>query len=158
MKQDESILSGFEPFNLNDNTKYLILGSFPSVKSLEGSFYYLHPQNRFYKIISKYFNEEYPTTIEDKKSLLIRNRIALWDIIKSCRREGSLDQNIRDITVVDLLSIPNIENIKIGCSGKKSYELTKKHYPMLNVTYLSSPSPANAKYFDISSWEEFLEY
>lgn len=157
MKQTELILNGFEPFNLDSNTKYLILGSFPSVKSLEGSFYYLHPQNKFYQMIAKFFNEEFPVSIEDKKDIVIRNHIALWDIIKSCKREGSLDSAIKDITVVDLLTIPNIDKIKIGCTGKKSYELTKKHYPELDVTYLSSPSPANVKYFDMSTWEEFFK-
>lgn len=149
-------LVGFAPFNINENTKYLILGSFPSVKSLEGDFYYLHPQNRFYKLIAEFFNENYPKTIDDKKKLIIKNNIGLWDIVKSCQREGSLDSNIKDIVINDLYSINNIRNLKIGCTGKKSYELTKKYFPDLNIFYLSSPSPANVKYFDVQTWKIFF--
>lgn len=114
----KSNLIGFAPFNVTENTKYLILGSFPSVKSLEGDFYYLHPQNKFYKLIANFFNEDYPQTISDKKNVLIRHNIALWDIVKSCKRDGSLDSNIKEIVVNDLYSIKNISDFRIGCTGK----------------------------------------
>ena len=71
----KSNLIGFAPFNVTENTKYLILGSFPSVKSLEGDFYYLHPQNKFYKLIANFFNEDYPQTISDKKNVLISHTL-----------------------------------------------------------------------------------
>lgn len=87
---------------------------------------------------------------------MIRHNIALWDIVKSCKRDGSLDSNIKEIVVNDLYSIKNISDFRIGCTGKKSYELTKKYFPNLNVFYLSSPSPANVKYFDIQTWKIFF--
>lgn len=156
MLPKNNILNGFSPFNINKNTEYLILGSFPSVKSLEGDFYYLHPQNRFYKILAEIFEEQLPFSIEDKKAFLVKHNIGLWDIIKSCQREGSLDSNIKDIEINDLNNIDNIKQLKIGCTGKKSFELTKKYFPDLNVYYLSSPSSANVKYFDIDTWKIFF--
>ena len=150
------MLKGFEPFNIGAGTRYLILGSFPSVKSLDGNFYYLHPQNKFYRIISQLFQEQFPVGIVDKKNLLIRCRIGLWDIISQCERSGSLDSAIKNYRVSDLKSISNIKSMKIGCTGKKSFELTRKYYQELNPTYLSSPSPANAKYFSMESWINYF--
>ena len=68
------------------HSKILILGSVPSVKSREQQFYYGHPQNRFWKVISAVFDESVPVTIEEKKAFLLRNRIALWDVVESCER------------------------------------------------------------------------
>lgn len=155
MKPDDRLI-GFEPFNIGPETRFLILGSFPSVKSLAGSFYYLHPRNRFYRIIAELFGKPFPETVEDKKKLLIDCHIGLWDIVDSCVRPGSLDSAIKDAVISDLRIIPGIEKIRLGCSGRKSFQLTSHHYPELNPYYLPSPSPANAKYFSIEPWREFL--
>ena len=77
------------------NSKILILGSFPSVKSREAGFFYGHPQNRFWKVTAAVFNEEVPQTMEEKKAFLLRNHVALWDVIRSCDIEGSSDSSIR---------------------------------------------------------------
>ena len=79
------------------NSKILILGSFPSVKSREEGFFYGHKQNRFWKVVSGIFEEEEPESIEEKKSLLIRNKIALWDVIQSCDIVGSSDSSISNV-------------------------------------------------------------
>ena len=81
MQEYQSIKHTFEPI-YDAKSKILILGSFPSVKSRENQFYYGHPQNRFWKVISNIIGEEEPRTIEEKKSLLLRNNIAVWDVIK----------------------------------------------------------------------------
>ena len=94
------------------NSKVLILGSFPSVRSREEGFFYGHPQNRFWKVTSRIFGEELPVTIEEKKAFLIRNHIALWDVIGSCEIDGSSDSSIRDVTVNDLSVILDVADIR----------------------------------------------
>ena len=79
----------------NQNSKILILGSFPSVKSREAEFFYGHKQNRFWKVLANLLNESVPENTEEKKQLLLSNGIALWDVIKSCTITGSSDSSIR---------------------------------------------------------------
>ena len=86
----------------DENAIVLILGSFPSVKSREEGFFYGHPGNRFWRVVSSIFHEEPPKTIEEKKAFLLRNHIAVWDVIHSCRIEGSADASIRDVKPNDL--------------------------------------------------------
>ena len=76
----------------NKDSRILILGSFPSVKSREQMFFYGHPQNRFWKVISSVFECDVPQTIEEKKQLLLKHGIALWDVIASCEITGSADR------------------------------------------------------------------
>ena len=84
------------------NSKILILGSFPSVKSREGHFFYHHPQNRFWKTLAGVLDVPVPDTIDEKKAFLLSHRIALWDVIASCSIEGSSDSSIRDVVPNDL--------------------------------------------------------
>ena len=79
----------------DENSEILILGSFPSVKSREQGFFYGHPQNRFWKVTAAVFEEEVPVSIEEKREFLLRNHIALWDVIESCEIEGSADSSIK---------------------------------------------------------------
>ena len=80
------VLHTLEPI-YDENSRVLILGSFPSIKSREKMMYYSHPQNRFWKVMSILFNEK----IVDKIDFLLRHNIALWDVIESCEIEGSSD-------------------------------------------------------------------
>jgi hypoxanthine-DNA glycosylase len=129
------------------DSKILILGSFPSVKSREKQFYYGHPQNRFWKVLSTIFNEELPQKIEEKKQFLLKNNIAVWDVIKSCDITGSSDSSITNVNINDIYRILNFANIKtIYINGDKSYSLFKKYFKELNAVKLPSTSPANAKY------------
>ena len=80
----------------NKNSEILILGSFPSVKSREGQFFYHHKQNRFWKVLSAVVNDVLPETIDEKKEFLLRNHIAVWDVIASCDIEGSSDSSIKN--------------------------------------------------------------
>ena len=103
------------------DSKVLILGSFPSVKSREEGFFYGHPQNRFWKVTSQVFGEELPVTIDEKKAFLIRNHIAVWDVIGSCEIEGSSDSSIRNVTVNDLSVILDTADIRaIFLNGRKA--------------------------------------
>lgn len=133
----------------NYNSKILILGSFPSVKSREAAFYYQHPQNRFWKIISKLYNAEL-NSIEDKKNILLNNNIALWDVIKSCDIKGSSDTSINNIEVNNISEIIKNSQIKeVYTNGKKAYELYNKYClseTHINAILLPSTSPANAVY------------
>ena len=108
------------------NSKILILGSFPSVKSRENQFFYHHPQNRFWKVLSGVVGCDIPVTIDDKKEFLLNNNIAVWDVIASCEIEGSSDSSIKNVVVNDLNKIIDTCDIKqIFCNGGKSFELYK---------------------------------
>lgn len=130
------------------DSKVLILGSFPSVRSREEGFFYGHPQNRFWKVTSQIFGEELPVTIDEKKAFLIRNHIALWDVIGSCEIDGSSDSSIRDVTVNDLSVILDVTDIRaIFLNGKKAEQYYLKYlFPVLkrDAVCLPSTSPANA--------------
>lgn len=129
-------------------SKILILGSFPSVKSREEGFFYSHPQNRFWKVLAEIWKEPVPVSIDEKKSFLLRNHIAVWDVIKSCDIEGSSDSSIKNVVANDIGVILLEANIKqIYVNGKKAQQLYQKYiYPMLQkeAICLPSTSPANA--------------
>ena len=97
----DTVFHEIEPI-FNRDSKILILGSFPSVKSREGHFFYNHPQNRFWKVLAKIFNCEVPQTIEEKKQFLLNNQIAVWDVIASCEIKGSSDSSIKHVVPNDL--------------------------------------------------------
>lgn len=132
------------------DSKILILGSIPSVKSRELGFYYMHPNNRFWKVISRVFDEEYSETIEEKKDFLKRNKIALWDVVKQCEIEASSDSSISNVIPNDILSLlqqTKIENIYT--TGKKAFDLYQKYIlptTKKEAIYLPSTSPANATF------------
>ena len=131
-------------------SKILILGSFPSVKSREQGFFYGHPQNRFWKLMAKLLEEEIPATIEEKKAMLLRHNIALWDVIESCEIEGSSDSSIREVKVNDLGKIVKGSQVRhVFANGGKSYELYVKYGEVLTelpARKLPSTSPANAAF------------
>lgn len=137
----------FEPI-YDNQSRILILGSFPSVKSREGGFYYHHPRNRFWEVISNIFSEELPLTVNEKRELLLRNHIALWDVINRCDIEGSSDTSIKNVVPADINSLLKKTNIKkIYANGNKAYELYQKYCFMAtnkDIIKLPSTSPANA--------------
>ncbi len=140
-------ITGFAPFFQSD-AKVLILGSFPSVKSREQSFYYGHPQNAFWRILSTFFGEDKPICAEEKKAFCLRNKIALWDIVTDCEIVGSRDETIKNFTVANLQEV--LQNAPIECiliNGGRAYSIFEKHYGGLEIPYfkLPSTSPANAR-------------
>lgn len=143
------LIKGFKPL-VDKNSTVLILGSMPSNKSIEMQEYYAHPQNRFWKIMANIYQTSLDC-YEHKLCLLKRQRIALWDVIDSCERIGSLDANIKQVNANDLLVLlSQYQNIKkIICNGKKSGEILEKVYgDKIKIPYviLPSTSPANASY------------
>ena len=127
-----------------ERSEVLILGSFPSVKSREEGFFYGHPQNRFWKVLSAVFDENEPRTVEEKKQFLLLHRIALWDVIASCEIENSSDQSIRNAVVNDLSEIFEKADIRaVFVNGKAAFRLYRKYHGREAVC-LPSTSPANA--------------
>lgn len=130
------------------NSRILILGSFPSVKSREGQFFYHHPQNRFWKILTALTGDNFMTDIDEKRRLLLKNRIAIWDVIASCTIHGSSDSSIQDVVPNDVKRILKEAPIEhIFTNGNKSYEMYRKYLlPVTNIpaVKLPSSSPANA--------------
>ncbi len=136
------------PLFYNNESKILILGSFPSVKSREQGFFYGHPQNRFWRVLAAVFDQATPISIEEKKAFLTQNHIALWDVIASCEIEGSSDSSIRNVVVNDIGSILKNSQIKRvfvnGGTAKRLYD--RYVYPSagMEAGLLPSTSPANA--------------
>ena len=144
MQEYKRITHTFEPI-YDENTRILILGSFPSVKSRENQFYYGHPQNRFWKVIAHVTGNKMPETIEEKKGMLIGNGIAIWDVIHSCSIIGSSDTSIKDVVVNDFTEILSKSKItKIYVNGTKAYELYAEKKTGMKAIKLPSTSPANA--------------
>lgn len=129
-------------------SKILILGSFPSVKSREQMFFYGHPQNRFWKVIASVFDKDIPVTIEDKKLLLKKHHIALWDVISSCDIKGSSDSSITNVVPNDLSLILNHSDIRLiivnGKTAEKYFNKYIRDQIKRNAVCLPSTSPANA--------------
>lgn len=144
----------------NKNSQILILGSFPSVKSREGRFFYHHKQNRFWKVLSTIVNDVLPETIDEKKDFYKKNHIAVWDVIASCDIEGSSDSSIKNAVPNDFSDILKAAPIrKIYTNGGTAYKLYHKYCEKvtgIKAMKLPSTSPANASYsLDrlISEWK-----
>jgi hypoxanthine-DNA glycosylase len=142
----ENLEHPFKPILFKD-TQVLILGSFPSIKSFENNFYYAHPRNQFWKIMEAVTG--YPVNNRDQRIWLLKeNKIGLWDMIKSCQRESSLDSSLENEELNDIGALleeyPSIK--KIAFTGKKAEALYQAHFSHLEVEtcYLPSPSPAHA--------------
>lgn len=140
----------FDPV-YDENSQILILGTIPSPKSREYGFYYGHPQNRFWRIMSDVMRAPLPNTIEEKKNFLLRHRIALWDVLASCDITGAKDSSIRNAVANDFSEILSASCIAaIFTTGMKATNLYQQLcYPRTNVpsTYLPSTSPANCGNF-----------
>lgn len=133
---------------MDARSRILILGSFPSVASRDEGFFYGHPRNRFWPMLASIYSEEAPITIPDKQALLLRHRLALWDVIATCRIEGSADSSIRDAVPVDIRRVLDAAPIeRILCNGALSGKLYRQHLQPLTgmeAIVLPSTSPANA--------------
>ncbi len=133
----------------NEESRILILGSFPSVKSREYGFFYGHPQNRFWRVIAAVRGVPVPIAVEEKKALLLSQRIALWDVIASCEIEGSADSSISNVIPNDLSDILTNTGIRaVFTNGKTADRLFEQHHKNLPLPKrcLPSTSPANARF------------
>lgn len=155
----------FSPI-FNADSKILILGTIPSTQSLASGFYYGHPSNRFWKIISRITKSpKIPQAIEEKKTLLLQHKIALFDVIQECQIEGSSDKSIQCMKATDISSILEQADIRqIYTNGRKAYELSQKYYPnsiAASIIYLPSTSAANAQYNEdqlFNIWCQICQY
>lgn len=157
-------ISSFPPI-IDSESKILILGSIPGVKSLEKQQYYAHPQNKFWRIIFELFNEEFTEDYRERVEILKKHHIGLWDVIDSCERKGSLDSEIRNEEANQIAALleqhPNIR--AIFCNGGKSYQNLQK---MLGKNYqlplfqLPSTSPLHTVSFEykLEAWKKILEF
>ncbi len=132
------------------HSKIMILGSFPSVKSREGKFFYHHPQNRFWKVLAGILKCEVPDTISEKREMLLNHGIAVWDVIASCEIEGSSDSSIKNVIPNDLECVLSKADIaQIYTNGATASRLYKKYcYGKIHMEDIKLPStsPANASY------------
>lgn len=147
----------FEPI-FDENSRILVLGSFPSVISRKNNFYYGNPRNRFWYVLESVFGDKVPETSEGKKEYLLKHRVALWDTVSECDIIGSADSKIdkRRLKPNDLKKLlANAPNItKIVCNGKKSYEIFMYYFGSegYKAELMPSTSPANT-WFDIEPWQ-----
>lgn len=152
-------ISSFPPI-ISEGSKILILGSVPGVKSLEMQQYYAHPQNQFWKIIFKLFKEDFTADYQKRTEIIRKNNIALWDVIDSCEREGSLDTKIRNEEHNDIRKIlrEHLTIKAVFCNGQKSFKNLKKilgKESEIPIFVLPSTSPLHTVSFDkkLAEWE-----
>jgi len=167
--ENEKLTHPFEPVVFEDS-KLLILGTFPSIKSFENEFYYSHPRNQFWEILSIVFKDKKPETIEEKIKFLKKHKIALWDAVCECKRKkgNSRDDNLEILKPCDIESLlkryPNIK--KVAVTSRTAEKVIKKYltnsqFSILNsLLYLPSPSPLNARMKikeKAETWKKLLE-
>lgn len=132
----------------DEHSRVLVLGTMPSPKSREIGFYYGHPQNRFWRVLAALFDEPVPATNAERTALLLRHRIALWDVLASCDIAGASDASIANAVPNDLTRITEAAPIQqVFCTGATAARLYKKLCESatgLPATKLPSTSPANA--------------
>jgi len=163
------LIHPFEPVVFEDS-EILILGTFPSIKSFENEFYYSHPRNQFWDILSVIFDDKKPNTIEEKIKFLKKHKIALWDAVCECKRKNgnSRDDNLEIIKPCNIEKLlekyPKIK--KIAVTSKTSEKVIKKHFKnspfsiLHSPLYLPSPSPLNARLKlnqKAQKWKKLLE-
>ena len=163
MPQEENVVHPIPPV-FNENSKILILGSFPSVKSRDVGFFYGHKQNRFWRVLSSLLNAATPESTEEKKALLLSNGIALWDVIASCTIVGSADSSIKDVVANDISKILKSGVKAVFTNGKTASALYRKYIqPNIGIEdiCLPSTSPTNAAFsFEIliNEWSVIKKY
>ncbi len=153
------------PAVIDTNSRILILGSVPSVKSVEGNFYYMHPHNRFWKVLSCLFDVDlYNMSVDERKHFLLSHNIALYDSVEECDIMGSSDNHISNVIPANIpLFLATSQISHIFCNGNASYNHLIKAYPQYEsiITTLPSTSPANAKWtLDklVEAWKKVLKY
>lgn len=148
----EKVFHTLEPI-FDENSKVLVLGSMPSPKSREAGMYYSHPQNRFWRVLAAVFEEQTPSTNEEKREFLLKHKIACWDVLASCDIQGASDSKIKNAVCNDFNVITQTANIvKVFTTGK----VAAKYYKAFtgnDSACLPSTSPANCAV----SFEELVD-
>jgi len=151
--------AGFLPMT-GDTPRALILGSFPSIKSLEHCEYYGNPQNHFWKIMDALFAIDHRLPYQERITCLTGHHIALWDVVSTCIRKGSADEEIREPVFNDisgfLTTYPTVQLIVLNGTAAGLYYRRMNLTPAIAYQILPSTSPANARYTlaeKVSAWE-----
>lgn len=129
----------------DERSRVLILGTMPSPKSRELGFYYMHPQNRFWRTLSKVLGEPLPADIPGRREMCLRNGVALWDVLAECTITGASDSSIKDPVPNRLEAILQAADIRaVFTTGKKAQSLYERFFPeSMAAVCLPSTSPAN---------------
>ncbi len=148
---------------VDEGCRVLVLGSFPSVKSRANAFYYGHPQNRFWRMMAAVLGEPTPQSIGEKRGMLLRHGIALWDVIASCEIVGSADASVKDVVPVDIARVTDMAHIdRVICNGALAGKLYRRHLQdRMGVEAVVAPStsPANAAWSLerlVAAWRKLL--
>ena len=145
------------------DSRVLILGSFPSVRSREEGFFYGHPRNRFWPLMAALYGEDMPQTIPERRALILRHGLALWDVIASCRIEGSSDASVRDAVPVDIRRVLDVADIRqVVCNGALAGKLYARYLQQavgLDAVIMPSTSPAYTLKYEIkrARWQTALK-
>lgn len=141
----------------DERSRVLILGTMPSPKSREEGFYYMHPQNRFWKTLAEVLGEPFPLTIAKRRELCLRHSIALWDVLASCEINGAADSSIKNAVPNDIPALlKKCPITAVFTTGKKAHELYRRFFPELSEDVcLPSPSPANRAVSEEKMLEEY---
>ena len=155
--KSEYIVHPLEPV-YDEHSRILILGTMPSPKSREYGFYYSHPQNRFWRILSDLYKEPLPETNGEKAAFVLSHGIALWDVLKSCRISGADDGSIKEPVPNGIASLLGRTGIKrVFTTGTKAASLYRRLcLPETGVPAVPLPatSPANQRYY---TYEKLLK-
>ncbi len=152
----ERVEHGFAPV-FDENSRVLILGTMPSPKSREAGFYYMHPQNRFWRTLSAVLEEPFPLTADERRQLCLRCGVSLWDVLASCDIDGASDSSIRNAVPNDIRGLLAECPIKaVFTTGKKAHELYRRFFPdLIADVCLPSTSPANRAVSDDDLLKEY---
>ncbi len=149
------ILHEFPPL-YDEHSRVLILGTMPSPKSREAGFYYMHPQNRFWKMLSAALQEPLPLDVSERRQLCLRRNVALWDVLASCEISGAADSSIKSAAPNDIPALLRKCPITaVFTTGKKAHELLKRFFPEIGDVCLPSTSPANRTISEEKMLEEY---
>ncbi len=159
MSSDNRVSHEFPPV-FNEHSRVLILGTIPSPKSREHGFYYMHPQNRFWRMLCAVLDEDMPADIDGRKRLCLDKGIALWDVLESCDIVGASDSSIRNAVPNDLGRIFASADIQaVFTTGKKAHELYRRYFSDDTHTEICLPStsPANRTISEAEMLEQYRQ-
>ena len=152
----ERVLHEIAPV-FDERSQVLILGTMPSPKSREAGFYYMHPQNRFWRMLSEVLGEPLPPSAKERREMCLRHNIALWDVLASCDIDGASDSSITNAVPNDIAGLLNKCPITaVFTTGKKAHALYRRFFPdLMSDVCLPSTSPANRTISEDKMLEEY---
>ncbi len=158
--QTQTLLQGLSP-EIDSRTRLVVLGSFPSVASLQAGEYYAHPRNHFWPLLSAIWGVDLRAlAYRERLKVALQHGLGIWDVYAHCRREGSLDSAIHDAEFNDLAGLkrlaPQLQAIAHN-GGESARAMRFTRSLGVEVRRLPSTSPANASWsFErkLAAWRE----